>query len=178
MHRRALLAGLGAAAGLAGCSADLNGGPTSSELRDVYNPTGRASARPIDDPLIRGGITASSEQYLYARMFHPGDSLAVTGESASWLSEGVDELSEGQFALLTCLRTAATAPAHWWPKRTEYADGRFRIGLERQSFVSAETDAAEAVGVALTTFEYDGERPDSADVVYPSGATVRVGSKS
>jgi hypothetical protein len=174
MHRRALLVSLGAVAGLSGCSSDPTGGPEPAELRDVYNPTGRAVARPIDDPLMRGGLTSSSEQYLCARMFSPGDSVAVTDESASWLSEAVESLSDGEFALLTCLRTAAAAPAHWWPSETEFVEGGLRIVLERQPFVSAAVDAVEAVGVALTTFEYDGERPDAADVLFPSGAVVRV----
>lgn len=195
MRRRALLAGLTSLAGsvaLSGCGAaptddgSESDGSTAADrrtsddagdspaVRDVYNPTGRAVARPLDRPLVRAGLTAETDQYLHARLFRPGDSIAVAREAGSWLADSVTALSSGQFALLTNLRTAAAAPAYWWPKSTGYEGGTLRIELERQTSVSVDADAAEAVGVALTVFEYDGEEPGDVDVRFPSGASIRV----
>ena len=191
MRRRALLASLAGAAALSGCGAGpatTGDGTVDSEdraateasgptVRDVFNPTGRAVARPLGDPLVRGGLTSDTDQYLHARLFRPGDSVAVT-DDGSWLAESVDALTDGEFALLTNLRTAAAAPAYWWPERTGYDAGTLRIEVARQSSVSVDAAGAEAVGVALTTFEYDGRAPEGADVVFPSGATIRVGSRA
>lgn len=174
MERRALLATLASGtAVIAGCSADENQSPTR---REVFNPTGQATIRPLDEPLIRQGLTADSNQYLYARLFEPGDSLPVTDRpDTSALAEAVDDLTDQQFAVLTSLRTAGAAPAHFWPAATEWTDGRLRIELERQT-ISTEPETAEVVGVALTVFDVTGEVPSGADIVFPSGATMTVGS--
>lgn len=197
MRRRALLAGLAGSVSLSGCGAgpteggdapattdDERPSDTSDDgdensgdgpaVRDVYNPTGRAVARPLGRPLVRSGLAAETDQYLFARLFRPGDSVAVAREEGAWLADAVASLSEEQFSLLTNLRTAAAAPAYWWPKSTEYEAGTLRIELERQTSVSVETDEPEAVGVALTAFEYDGEGPGDVTVVFPSGASIRV----
>jgi hypothetical protein len=196
VRRRALLAGLAGSVALSGCGAvptdggdapattddeqpsdapeSGGGGGDGPTVRDVYNPTGRAVARPLDRPLVRSGLTAETDQYLFARLFRPGDSVAVAREEGSWLADSVASLSTGEFALLTNLRTATAAPAYWWPKSAEYEGSALRIELERQTSVSVETDEAEAVGVALTVFEYDGEEPGDVAVVLPSGASIRL----
>lgn len=168
MRRRALLTGLaGGVTVLAGCTTSAEDAP-----REVYNPTGRSTVRPLDEPLIQHGLTSESDQYFYARSFQPGDALPVTDDSdAEWLSETVDDLSGDQFAVFTNLRTAARAPAYFWPANTEWTDGRLHVELERQT-ISAEIETAEAVGVALTTFDCDGDPPDDAAVVFPGGATL------
>lgn len=170
MHRRALLSGLaGGAALLAGCSTD-------ASPPKVYNPTGTAKTRPLDEPFARNGITSETEQYVYARLFRPGDEIAVVDDpDAQWLAEGVDALSEGQFALLTMLRTAGAAPAYLWPRPsgTVREDDRVRIELERKT-ITTDGEADEVVGVALTTFEHDGDPPAEIDVVLPGGAVLSV----
>lgn len=173
MRRRALLAGIaGSTALLAGCNANAN---SSRSTPDVFNPSGPATARPLEAPYVRHGLTADAEQYLYARLFHPGDSLPVTDDpDASDFAEAVDDLAETEFAVLTNVRVAGAAPAFFWPTATKWRDGRLRIVLERRS-LDAAVDVDEVVGVALTTFEVDGEVPDGATLVLPSGATISVG---
>jgi hypothetical protein len=173
MKRRALLATLaGGTAVVAGCSTDQSQTPTR---REVFNPTGRAIIRPLDAPLVRQGLTDESGQYMYARLFEPGDSLPVTdGADASALAATVDDLTDQQFALLTSLRTAGAAPAHFWPTTAEWVDGQLRIELERQT-ISTDPEAAEVVGVALTGYDVTGEVPGGADVVFPGGAVMQVG---
>lgn len=175
MQRRALLAGVaGSTALLAGCNVNaLSSRPTP----DVYNPTGQATVRPLEEPFVRHGFTADAEQYLYARLYHPGDSLAVTDDpDAADFAEAVEDLAENEFAILTNLRVAGAAPAYLWPTPTgtRWRDGRLVIDLERQS-LDADTDADEVVGIAITSFEVDGELPDGADLVLPSGAILSVG---
>lgn len=163
---------LGGTPVLAGCTAPLS----IDSTRDVYNPTGRATIRPLDTPLISHGIDSNSDRYLYARMFHPGDSLSVTDEpDAEWYSEAVSSLATGQFAILTNLRTAASAPAHFWPIETGWQDGQLQIKLERETKSLTES-CKEVVGVALTIFNVDGEPPEGAEVIVPGGATISVGT--
>lgn len=171
MQRRALLTSMaGGMVLVSGCTSAFTE-PTSKE---VYNPTGQAKMRPIDEPIIQHGITSESEQYLYARLFVPGDSLAVTdAPGALDFSKAIDELTENQFAILTNLRTAAAAPAYFWPAGTHLKDGQLRIEMERQPKSPLDT-GVEAVGVALTFFDIDGEPPDGANIVFPSGATFAV----
>lgn len=124
---------------------------------------------------MQDGLTSDSEQYLYARMFQPGDVLAVTDRpDAERFSEAIDDLSEGGFAILSKLRTAAAAPAYFWASSTDWESGRLEITLERQTS-SYDEAGDEVVGVALTRFDYDGEPPTGADVIFPGGATISVG---
>src|SRR6056297_1252501 len=118
MNRRALLTmTLGGTTALAGCNTSLS----FREPRDAFNQTGRAMIRRLDRPFIQHGMDSSSDQYFYARLFTPGDSLPVTDEpDAQWYSDAVGELATDQFALLTNLRTAASAPAYFWPTDTKW----------------------------------------------------------
>lgn len=187
MRRRALLTSLvGSTALLSGCSADVPTGnsedtpstdPSTSSPREVFNPTGRATIRPLDEPLIQHGLTADSEQYLYGRLFSPGDTVPVTDRAdTTWLAERVDELSSDQFAVLTNLRTAGAAPAHFWPTPTgaTWDDEGLQIQLERQT-ISTTAETNEAVGVALTVYQYTGEQLSDVSLVFPSGATLPIG---
>lgn len=178
MQRRALLAGVaGSATLLAGCNADALSSRTPP---DVYNPTGQATVRPLEEPFLRHGLTAETERYLHARLFHPGDSLAVTDDpDAADFAEAVEDLAENEFAILTNVRVAGAAPAYLWPTPTgtRWRDGRLVIDLERQS-LDADTDADEVVGIAITIFEVDGDLPDGADLVLPGGATLSVGQSA
>jgi hypothetical protein len=192
MRRRALLTSLvGSTALLSGCIADAPTGnsedthsedsgtsSTSSSLREVFNPTGQATIRPLDEPLIQRGLTAESEQYLYGGLFYPGDAVPVTDSAdATWLAETVDELSSDQLAVLTNLRTAGASPAHFWPSPTgaAWGDEGVQIHFERQTITSTvETD--EAVGVALTVYQYTGEQPTDVSLIFPSGATLSIGT--
>jgi len=175
MQRRALLTSfVGGTVALTGCSTTA----FSTERSDVYNPTGMATVRPLDEPIQQHGMSTDSDQYLYARMFQPGDTLAVTDNpDAAQYSEAIEDLAGEEFALFTNLRTAATVPAHFWPTNAEWEDGRLEIELERQTS-TYDGAGEEAVGVALTKFEYDGDRPNGADVVFPGGATVSVGREN
>lgn len=175
MRRRTFLACLAGGTALsAGCNASLFGANAS---REVYNPSGHAAIRPLDEPYVRQGLTSDSEQYLYARLFRPGDSPPVTEtQDAAEFSDAVDDLSGDQFAVLTNLRTAAAAPAYLWPTGTDWSDGRLRIELERRAKTPVDA-GAEAVGVALTVFDVDGEPPAGADIVFPSGAISAVGTR-
>lgn len=132
MRRRTFLACLAGGTALsAGCNASLFGANAS---REVYNPSGHAAIRPLDEPYVRQGLTSDSEQYLYARLFRPGDSPPVTEtQDAAEFSDAVDDLSGDRFAVLTNLRTAAAAPAYLWPTGTDWSDGRLRIELERRA---------------------------------------------
>lgn len=172
MQRRTLLTSLaGGAVVLAGCSTTA----FSTTMGDVYNPRGMATIRPLDEPILQHGMSMDSDQYLYARVFHPGDTLPVADNpDASQYSEAIQDLSEDEFALFTNLRTAAAVPAYFWPTTAQWEDGRLTITLERQSS-SYDGAGEEAVGVALTRFEYDGDRPAAADVIFPGGATRSVG---
>ena len=147
----------------------------SNETRDVYNPTGMATIRPLDEPILQHGMSTGTEQYLYAGMFHPGDTLAVTDSpDADRFSEAIDDLSEGEFALFTNLRTAASAPAYFWPTSSDWENGRLKIKLERRTS-SYDGSGEEVVGMALTIFDHRGDRPTGADVIFPSGATIPIG---
>ncbi|MFC7044381.1 hypothetical protein ACFQH6_02225 [Halobacteriaceae archaeon GCM10025711] len=172
MQRRALLSSLvGGTVMVSGCASN----PFSTSSTEVYNPTGMATIRPIDTPIIQHGLTTDSEQYLYARMFQPGETLAVTDQpDAENYAEAIDELSGGEFAVFTNIRTAAAAPAYFWPADTEWRDGRLEITLERQT-ASYDGTGDEVVGVALTRFNYEGDTPPGADILFPSGATISVG---
>lgn len=120
-------------------------------------------------------MSTDSDQYLYARMFHPGDTLSVIDNpDAAQYSEAIEDLTEDEFALFTNLRTAASVPAYFWPTIAEWEDGRLEIEMERQTS-SYEGAGEETVGVALTKFEYQGDRPNGADVIFPGGATFSVG---
>jgi len=174
MQRRSLLTSLvGGTVALTGCSSTA----FSTKMGDVYNPTGMATIRPLAEPIQQHGMSTDSDQYLYARMFHPGDTLAVTDNlDAAQYSEAIEDLAEEEFALFTNLRTAATVPAYFWPTNAEWEDGRLEIELERQTS-SYDGTGEEAVGVALTKFEYQGDRPDGAVVIFPGGATFSVGRR-
>lgn len=172
MQRRALLTSLaGGTVALTGCSSTA----FSTETGEVYNQSGMATIRPLDEPILQHGMSTDTDQYLYARVFHPGDTLPVTDNpDAAQYAEAVEDLSEDEFALFTNLRTAAAVPAHFWPTSAEWEDGRLGIELERRSS-SYDGAGQEAVGVALTRFEYRGDRPAGADVRFPGGATFSVG---
>lgn len=172
MQRRALLTSIvGGTVALTGCSSTA----FSTETGDVYNPTGMATIRPLDEPIMQQGMSTNSDQYLYARMLHSGDELIVTDNpDATQYSEAIDDLSEDEFALFTNLRTAAAVPAYFWPTNAEWEDGRLKIELERQTS-SYDGTGEEAVGVALTRFNFEGDRPTGADVIIPGGVTLSVG---
>ena len=174
MQRRMFLSGLvGGSIALSGCTSN----PFSDGTPRIYNPTGMATIRSLDEPIIQHGLTADSEQYLYAEMFHSGDTLSVTDQpDAEQYSEAIDGISGDEFAILTNLRTTSVRPAYFWPANTEWRDGRLKIILERQTG-SYDGTADEVVGVALTIFNFEGESPAGADIVFPSGATLSVGSK-
>lgn len=111
-------------------------------------------------------------------MFQPGDTLSVTDQKdAERYSEAIDTVSEDEFAILTNLRTAAAEPAYFWPADTEWRDKSLNIILERQTG-SYDSTADEVVGVALTTFSFEGESPTGADIVFPSGTKISVGSEN
>lgn len=76
-----------------------------------------ATIRSLDNPIIQHGLTADSEQYLYAEMFYPGDTHSVTDEpDAERYSEAIDDIPKDKFAILTNLRTTSSVrPAHFWP---------------------------------------------------------------
>lgn len=172
MQRRALLSSLaGGTVLLAGC-ADSS---SSSDPVEVYNPTGTATVRSFDEPIMQHGLTTGSGQYLYARVFHPGETLPVTDHpDADRFAEGVAELSTDEFAVFTNLRTTPAAPAYFWPADAEWGDERVEITLEREAG-SYDGSGDEAVGVALTSYDYDGETPTDVDIIFPSGATISVG---
>jgi hypothetical protein len=186
MRRRALLSSLiGSTVFLSGCFADAPTGDSgetpspdsSASPGEVFNPTGQATIRPLDEPLIQHGLTAESEQYLYGRLFSPGDTVPVTENGdATWLAERVEELSSDQFAVLTNLRTAGAVPAHFWPTPTgaTWSDDGLQIQLERQT-ISTTTGTDEAVGVALTVYQYTGKQPTDVSLIVPSGATLSIG---
>ncbi|WP_459193910.1 hypothetical protein [Halosimplex sp. J119] len=124
---------------------------------------------------MRHGLTGEPGQYLYARLFRQEDRLPVTEQAnAAQYAEAVDNLSDGEFAVFTNLRTATAAPAYFWAADTEWKDGRLVITVERRTN-SYDGTGDEVVGVALTKFESDGPAPTGADVVFPSGATIQVG---
>ena len=169
MRRRTLLSAATAAAATAisGCAA---------QRPEPIGPSGEAHARPLDEPFMQGGMTAETDRYVYARLYHPDDSLqSVEGEWGDWLSDAVDGLESGQFGLLTNLRTAAAAPAYLWPTEATFADGSLRITLGREEFADAGIETAEAVGVAFAIYGFEGDPPQSADIVLPSGATLSLG---
>lgn len=173
MNRRSLLGVLASGSTLitAGC---LTGTSTSDTSGKAYNPRGQAVVRPLDEPYIQHGLTEDSEQYLYGRLFQSTESLAVTGrEEAADFSDAVDDLAEDQFAILTTLRTAAAAPAYFWPTETDWNDELLRIDFQRQTLDPVDT-GNEAVGVALTTFDYEGSLPDTVELTLPSGALLTV----
>lgn len=172
MQRRALLSSIaGSTAVVAGCAAPSN----STDTAEVYNPTGMATIRPLDEPIMQHGLKTGSGQYLYGRLFQPEETLPVTQQpDAERYSQAVEDVSEGEFAVFTNLRAAAGAPAYVWPADTEWSDGRLEITLERQT-LSYDGTGDEVVGVALTTFQYDGTTPTGADLIFPSGATISVG---
>lgn len=190
MRRRAFLTSLvGGTAILSGCTTDAPTGDsgdsppgdsstasTSNSFREIYNPTGRATIRPIDEPLIQHGLTAESEQYLHGGLFYPGDSVPVTdSRDATWLAETVAALSSDQFAVLTNLRTGGATPAHFWPTATgaTWGDGGLHIQLERQT-ITTNVESDEAVGVALTVYEYRGKRPTDVRLAFPSGTSLSI----
>jgi hypothetical protein len=192
MRRRALITSLvGSTALLSGCIADAPTGnsedtpsedsgtsSTSTSFREVFNPTGQATIRALDDPLIQHGLTAESEQYLHGQLFYSGDAVPVTDSAdATWIAETVDDLSSDQLAVLTNLRTAGAAPAHLWPTATgaTWSDGGLHVQLERQT-ITTTVDRDEAVGVALTVYQYTGKRPTDVSLVFPSGATLSIGT--
>lgn len=172
IQRRTFLSGLaGGTVMLAGCASD----PFSTNSTTVSNPTGMATVRPLDEPIIQHGLTTGSGQYLYARMFQPGDTPSVTDQpNAEQYAEAVDDISEGEFAIFTNIRTAAAVPAYFWPAETEWRSGRLKITLERQTG-SYDGAGDEVVGVALTRFHYEGDMPTDADIIFPSGAIISVG---
>lgn len=172
MQRRTLLTSLaGGTIVLAGCSTTA----FSTTMGDVDNPTGRATIRPLDEPILQHGLSMDSDRYLDARLFHPGETLPVADNpDATQYSEAIEDLSEDEFTLFTNLRTAASVPAYFWPTTAQWEDGRLTITLERQPS-SYDGAGEEVVGVALTRFEYEGARPAAADVIFPGGATLPVG---
>lgn len=174
MQRRAMLAGLaGGTALVAGCSTSLFTGPTAPS---VYNPTGHAAVRPLEEPYLQPGLTTDSEQYLFARLYQTGDSPPVAQmPDATEFADVVATMADDQFALLTNLRTAAGVPAYLWPTETRWIDDRLQIDLTREAKAPLDS-GVEAVGVALTVFEVDGEPPAGARIVFPSGATMAVGT--
>lgn len=167
MRRRTLLASIAGGAGIfAGCLTD----STTADPSDVYNPTGQAVIRPLEEPYIQHGLSEDSEQYLQGRLFQSADSLAITErEGASDFSEAIDELSDDQFAILTALRTSASAPAYFWPGETRWSNNVLRIELHRQRKDPIEA-GGEVVGLAITTFDYEGAFPDTVELELPSGA--------
>jgi hypothetical protein len=173
MQRRALLSTVAATAtaALAGCT---------GQQRPRSLASGTAKARPIDEPFMRHGMTADSDQYVYARLYHEGDGVAtVDGDRGDWLSRAVDDLGEQQLGILTNLRTGAGAPAYLWPDGTKSADGRLHVGLSREELGdSAAVEGEEAVGVAFAVYDFEGDPPQGLDVVLPSGATMSLGSPS
>lgn len=171
MQRRALL---GAVAGsislLAGCGGS---GPPRVTLESGFGAT-----RPIDEPVIQHGMTAESGQYEWVRLLQAGDTIpTVDSPEGKQLSGAIDDIEDGQFGLLTNLRTAGAAPAFYWPDQTEIEDGRLRIELARNS-LDTTVDAEEAIGYAFARFSVvNSDVPDGGTVVYPSGATTTVGSE-
>jgi hypothetical protein len=169
MQRRALL---GTVAG----SISLFAGCGGSEPPQVTLESGFGATRPIDEPVIRHGLTADAEQYEWVRLLHADDTVPTTDTpQGRQLSRAVDDIGDGQFGLLTNLRAAGDAPAFYWPDRTEIVDGRLRIELVRES-LDTTVDAAEAVGYAFARFRVlNGPVPEGGTVTFPSGATTTVG---
>jgi len=171
MQRRALLGAVAAGISLlAGCG--------DSRPPRVTLESGFGATRPIDEPVIRNGMTAESGQYEWVRLLHAGDTIpTVDTPEGDQLSGAIDDIEDEQFGLLTNLRTAGDAPAFYWPDRTEIEDGRLRIELVRDP-LDTTVDADEAVGYAFARFRMvDGSVPEGGTVVYPSGATARVGDE-
>ena len=168
MRRRALLGTVASSTTLlAGCSG------TSSTTVSI--DSGFATARPIDDPVVRAGLDSDSDQYVWIRLLNAGDSLPTTDTQAGkQLSSAIAEIGDEEFGLLTNLRTAGAATAYHWPDQTSVVDGRLEIELRRESAPEpVETD--EAVGYAFVRYEVDGDVPKGGTVVFPSGATMTVG---
>jgi hypothetical protein len=138
---------------------------------------GRSTVRPLGDPLVRGGPSTDEAPYVYARTYAPGDTLAVTdAERAEGYADSVADLTDGQFALLTHLRVAGTAPAYLFPERSGSPDpdeGRLELSLWRET-VGDPLDSDEAVGVSLAVFEYEGGAPESVVAELPGGATFEL----
>ena len=170
MQRRALLGAVAGSIGLlAGCGGS---GPPRVTLESGFGAT-----RPIDDPVVQNGMTAASEQYEWIRLFHAGDTIPTADSPAgTQLAGAIDEIEDGQFGLLTNLRTAGDVPAFYWPAEPEIAAGRLRTDLVREP-LDTTVDAGEAVGYAFARFRVvNGEVPDGGTVTFPSGATATVGS--
>jgi len=170
MQRRALLGTVaGSISVLAGCG--------GSRPPRVTLESGFGATRPIDEPVIRNGLTAESDQYEWLRLLHAGDTIpTVDSPEGKQLSGAIDDIETGEFGLLTNLRTAGDAPAFYWPDRTEIEEGRLRIELARDS-LDTTVDADEAVGYAFARFDVeDGAVPEGGTVTLPSGATTTVGS--
>ena len=169
MQRRAIL---GAVAGstslLAGCGGS---GPTRATLESGFGAT-----RPIDDPVIQHGLTAEAEQYEWVRLLHADDNVPTTDTpEGRQLSGAIDDIGQGEFGLLTNLRTAGDAPAFYWPDRTDIVEGRLDSELAREP-LDTTVDADEAVGYAFARFRVlNGPVPEGGTVTFPSGATTTVG---
>lgn len=170
MQRRALL---GTVAGtlslLAGCGGS---GPPQVSIT-----SGFAAARPIDEPVVRHGLTADADQYEWVRLLQAGDTLPTTDSpEGDQLSSAIADIESGQFGLLTNLRTAADVPAYYWPDDTQIADSRLQSRLTRES-LGTTIDATEAVGYAFARFDVvNSGAPNGGTVSFPSGATTAVGS--
>lgn len=109
---------------------------------------------------------------MFAWTYAPGDTLAVTdADDAEGWADSVADLSDRQFALLTYLRVAGSAPAYLFPERESRGseDGHLELSLRRET-IGDLVDSDEAVGVSLAVFEYEGGSPETVAVELPGGA--------